>query len=58
VADELRKVARVVDMGMRKDDGIESFRVERNMPVLFESLFPVALVKTAVKQDFFAVGFN
>ena len=58
LADELRQIAGVIDMGVRKNHIVNRFRVDWQIAVLFERFLAAALVETAVKKYAFPIGFD
>lgn len=49
----------MIDVGMRKDDDIDGFRIEaREAAVDFISILAVALIKSAIEKDALAVDFE
>ena len=48
---ELRQVARMIDVGMGKNDVIYRGGIERQMPVFFERLLAATLIQSAIKKD-------
>ena len=55
LSDELRKVARMVDMGVGKDHVVDGLRIDGKLSVLLESLFAVPLVEAALEEYALAV---
>lgn len=56
--DEQRQAAGVVDVGVRKDDGVEGGGVEGKLPVTRGGLNAAALEHAAVEGDVFAGSFD
>ena len=56
VLDHRRQIAAVVDMRVRKDDGVDGGSVEGQMAVLLVRLFAPALIETAIEQNPLAAG--
>ena len=48
----------MVDVSVGKNYIIDRLRIDREITVFLEGLFAMALIKTAVKQNAFAVGFD
>lgn len=57
-AGEVGEIARVVDVGVAEDDGVELGGFEGEVFVDVVGFFAVALVESAVQQDAFAVDFD
>jgi len=57
-AGEVGQVARVVDVGVAEDDGVELGGFEGEVLVDVVGFFAVALVESAVEEDAFAVDFD
>jgi hypothetical protein len=48
----------MVDVGVGEDHVVDGLRINRKVAVLFERLFAVALVQSAIEQDALAARFN
>jgi hypothetical protein len=58
LTDELRQIAGVIDVGMRKNDVVNRFSVDWQIAVLFERFLAAALIETAVEKYTFPIGFD
>ena len=58
LADELRQIAGVVDVGVRKNHVVNRFRIDRQIAVLFERLLAATLIESAVEKYALSIGLD
>ena len=58
LADELRQIAGVVDVGVRKNHVVNRFRIDRQIAVLFERLLAATLIESAVEKYALPIGLD